>query len=285
MSFWSDFYHWFFPKKPPVVVVPPKVPPVTTPPAPPVTTPPVKPPVVTPPVVTPTPPVVTPTPPVSTPPVSTTKVVFSAEFTDPDNWVVGKTSAYPGATNPGDHKLDRIGPDFAPTGAGEFLATRRDDGTWAADLVTTEGSKNGFKVKPGDVLEAQVTVAITAGAWPAIWTWSGPSGEVDAFEYHPDNPTLLELSNHTQGNDGSYYDWAAGTVTPGKTFGLQVSFLTTGVEWSVDGNHVFTSTGVPANWSAYLIVNLSVSDGTYHPAPDAATSQLNFTVKGLTVSR
>lgn len=269
MSFWSNLYRWFTHTPKPVVVPP-------------------KPPVVTPPPVVSPPPVVTPP---STPPPSGANVVFNAPFNDANNWVVGHTSAFPGynstpQTNPGDHKLDRISPSFGPSVSGLFLATRSNvSGLWDTDLVTTEGSKNGFKLQPGDVLTADVTVSPGNGAWPSIWSWSGPNGEVDAFEYHPDNPNLLELSNHTGGNVGNYYKYADGLVTPGKTFKLKVSFLTSGVQWSVDGKPVFTSTGVPANWSAYLIVNISVSDGTYHPAPDPATSQLNFTVENLQVIR
>lgn len=290
MSFFRSIWNFLFGKKPAPVVVPPKAPPVVV--SPPTTTPP---PVVTPPVVTPSPPVTTtPTPPVSTPPVTTPdpNVVFNASFDNRNDWVVGKTSAFPAGTggiqtNPGDDKLDAISPAWAPVG-GEFIATRSavKPPLWNADLVTTEGSPNGFKAKPGDTLEAQVTVYTDKGAWPAIWTWAGPSAEVDLFEYHSDNPTMLELTNHvTGGSKGTTYDYANGVVTPGKTFDLKVSFLTTGVQWFVDGKLVFTGSGVPSNWSGYLIVNMSVSDGTYHPAPDAAASQLKFSVTGLKVTR
>lgn len=298
MSFWSDWYNRLFhPKpKPPVVVVPPKVPPVTTPPVPPVTTPPVKPPVVTPPVVTPTPPVVTPTPPVSTPPVNSgKKVVFSAPFGDTGNWVVGKTSAFPPAVNgiqinPSDNKLDAISPAWAPSAGGQFIATKSalKPPYWNADLVTTEGAPNGFKMKPGDVLDADVVVGSDNGEWLAIWSWGDGAqlghGEVDFFEHHGDNPDLLELTNHVTTNPNNY-KYAAGVVTPGKIFHLKVSVETTGVTYSVDGTTVFVAPGVPANWWGYLIVNISVSAGAYHVAPDAGTDLLQGTVSNLTVSR
>ncbi|MFD4393958.1 hypothetical protein [Kitasatospora sp. NPDC058397] len=68
------------------------------------------------------------------------------------------------------------------------------------------------------------------------------NGEVDSFEYHPDNPNLLEPTNHVSpGNPRYYTDASAKVFSDGK--------------------------GVGANWSAYLIRNLSVGAGKYHPAP------------------
>lgn len=196
-------------------------------------------------------------------------VVFSAPFSDAAHWTVGRTSAYPGnspQTNPTDNKLDRLSPTAKAPIAGRLTAQKRSDGLWDTDLVTTEFSEKGFQAKAGDELSALVTVYQQQGAWPAIWTWKDGRNEVDAFEYHPDNPTLLEFTNHTN-TSGPYFSYANGAVKPGRPFLLTTKFLTTGVEWWVDGVKIFTGTPVPANWSAYLIANMSVSAGKYHPAP------------------
>lgn len=44
------------------------------------------------------------------------------------------------------------------------------------------------------------------------------------------------------------------------------------VSWYVNGVEVFSdTTGVGTSFSAYLILNLSVDAGTYHPAPQNNT--------------
>lgn len=249
---------------------------------------------------TPTPTTPTPTPTVTTPVPSPTvtqttpppvgqSLVFSAPFTDTTNWVLGKTSSYPGSppqTNPGDNKLDhlRYAPGVAP--AKRFSATKIN-GVWWTDLVTTEGTAKNFKVKTGDELDVTVTLysAAQTGAWPAIWTWGsgsqGGHGEVDLFEYHPDNPRLLELSNHVTGS-GNYLD---NKFTPGVPFDLKVKFLASGVQWYVNGALVYTGSGLPSTWSASLIVNISVVAGQYHPAPPASETSLYFDVENLRVYR
>jgi len=48
------------------------------------------------------------------------------------------------------------------------------------------------------------------------------------------------------------------------------------VDWYVNGVKVYSdNTGVGANWSAYLILSLSVSAGQYHPAP-TSTAPITF---------
>lgn len=210
-------------------------------------------------------------------------VVFSAPFTDSTNWTVGRTSAYPGTTNPTDNKLDRLSPTAKAPMAGRLTATKRSDGFWDCDFVTTEYSEKAFQAKAGDELSALVTLYQQQGAWPAIWTWKDGGSEVDAFEYHPDNPSLLEFTNHTD-TRGPYFNYANQAVKPGAPFLLVCKFKTSGVEWWIDGVKVFTGTGVPANWSAYLIVNMSVSAGKYHPAP-TGLSQLYCDVVSLRVWR
>jgi hypothetical protein len=214
-------------------------------------------------------------------------LVFTAPFTDTSNWTAGRTSAYPGnppQTNSGDNKLDRLDPTRKAPLAGQFAATKRTDGLWDCDLVTTEFSQNGFQLRAGDELSALCTVNQQQGAWPAVWTWKNGGNEVDCFEYHSDNPTMLEFTNHTNTN-GNYFNYASGIVTPGKPFLLVTKFKTTGVEWWVDGTKIFTGTGVPSAWSAYIIVNMSVSAGKYHPAPTPTATQLYADVIALRVWR
>lgn len=209
--------------------------------------------------------------------------VFSADFTSHQQWVAGRTSAFPGMgpVNPGDHKLDHLIPEYCPGGV--FNAVPRPDGLWNCDLLTTEGSPDGFRLRAGDTLRAVVTLPTGIGAWPAIWTWRNGDNEVDVFEYHPDNPNLLELSNHVR--DGYTY-WTGHAVQPGATLTLTTVFGAGSVDWYVGSTLVFADRrGVGSLWSAYLIVNLSVSDGTYHPRPLPGTSRLSWTCHSLTVSR
>lgn len=226
--------------------------------------------------------------------------VFNAQFGDGANWVIGQTSAYPPKgtkqwqTNPTDNKLDRISfgslsstPASLTDGGWRFNAAKSADGTgqWWCDLVTTEGSPTGFKAKAGDELSATVTLYNQQGVWPAIWTWYNGDAEVDCFEYHGDNPNLLELSNHAAGNTGAYYAYKDGLISPGVPFDLVVKFKTSGVEWWVNGALAFVGTGVPSGWSAFLIVNISVCAGKYHPAPAASATELHWDIKDLKVWR
>src|SRR5207253_86001 len=88
----------------------------------------------------------------ASPPPAGKTLVFDAPFTDTSQWTVGRTSSYPGATNPNDNKLDYLSPSNGPDADGTFRATRRSDGNWDADLVTTEYSAKHFELKPGDEL-------------------------------------------------------------------------------------------------------------------------------------
>ncbi|WP_441246985.1 beta-glucanase [Kitasatospora sp. McL0602] len=211
-------------------------------------------------------------------------VVFTADFGSARQWTAGRTSAYPGRTNPGDHKLDRLTTRLCPDG--EFTATpSADGGLWDCDLLTTEGSPDAFEVRTGDILAARVTLPAGAGAWPAVWTWRDGGNEIDLFEYHPDHPALLELSNHVRGGH-RYWTDPTGGVAPGGTVTLRAVLGARSVDWYADGRLVFTDRrGVGRGWHAFLIVNLSVSDGTYHPAPDPGGGELSWTCHSLTVER
>ncbi|MFI7504046.1 beta-glucanase [Streptomyces sp. NPDC049687] len=214
-----------------------------------------------------------------------TEAVFTADFTSTRQWVAGRSWAYPngGPVNPDDNKLDHLVADPAYCRSGTFRATRRPDGRWNTGLLTTEGSEEAFEVRTGDVLEARVRLPRETGAWPAIWTWRDGDQEIDVFEYHPDNPDLLELSNHVRGGSLYHRDPAIG---PGAWIDLRVEFGGGSVVWWVNGGQVFADgQGVGRDWHAYLIVNLSVCAGRYHPPPDPGTSEMSYEVQRLVVLR
>ncbi|MFJ6835716.1 beta-glucanase [Streptomyces sp. NPDC091209] len=212
-------------------------------------------------------------------------VVFTADFASARQWVAGHSWAYPdgGPVNPGDGKLDHLVTDPAYCRTGLFRATRRADGDWDAGLLTTEGSSDAFMVRTGDVLEARLRLPTVTGAWPAIWTWRDGGQEIDVFEYHPDNPDLLELSNHVRRTEHYYRDPSIG---PGAWVDLVVEFGAHRVVWWVNGVRAFDDRhGVGRGWHAYLIVNLSVCSGRYHPPPPPEASEMDFEVAHLTVRR
>ncbi|WP_418955307.1 beta-glucanase [Streptomyces tritici] len=211
--------------------------------------------------------------------------VFTADFTSTQQWVAGRSWAYPdgGPVNPGDNKLDHLTADPDYSRSGVFRARRRRDGLWDAGLLTTEGSAEGFQVRAGDILEARVRLPEEFGAWPAIWTWRDGGQEIDVFEYHPDNPDLLELSNRVRG--GYHYHRDPG-IRPGGWVRLRTEFGADSVVWSVDDTEVYADgRGVGRSWHAYLIVNLSVCAGRYHPAPDPEATEMSYEVRDLRVLR
>ncbi|SMQ13830.1 Glycosyl hydrolases family 16 [Streptomyces sp. Ag82_O1-12] len=212
-------------------------------------------------------------------------VVFTADFTSTTQWVAGRSWAYPGGgpVNPRDDKLDYLVSDAAYSRTGVLRARRRPDGRWNTGLLTTEGSEEGFTVRPGDVLEARVRLPEEIGAWPAIWTWRDGDQEIDIFEYHPDNPDLLEFTNHVRGANRYHHDEA---VRPGAQVNLRTVFGSRSVEWWLNGRRVFADgRGVGRNWYAYLIVNLSVCAGRYHPPPQPETTEMSYEVSHLVVRR
>ncbi|MEU0227551.1 beta-glucanase [Streptomyces sp. NPDC006284] len=214
-----------------------------------------------------------------------TDVVFRADFSSDRQWVAGRSWAYPdgGPVNPDDDKLDHLTADPAYSRTGRFRATRRPDGLWEAGLLTTEESPDGFMVRTGDLLEATVRLPVGLGAWPAIWTWRDGGNEVDVFEYHPDNPDLLELTNHVRRGQAYVRDEA---VRPGGRIDLAVLFGRNSVVWSLNGRQVHSDgRGVGSRWHASLIVNLSVCAGRYHPPPEDGATELSYEVERLVVRR
>jgi hypothetical protein len=222
--------------------------------------------------------------------------VFDEEFDKPlsqsKDWVATTTSSYRyGNHNPDDSKLDWISPQAVQVADGVATFTARPgnrwlengERAWTTGLLTTEGSPNGFMVRTGDYVEARVKLPTGLGAWPALWTWKDGGNEIDSFEYHPDNPAILELSNRVL---PAYDYWSGlsaagddGWVTIGTKYGQN------SVEWYVDGVRVYKDLkGVGPGWSAYLILNLSVSDGRYHPGPDG-TGPIRFQADYVRVYR
>ncbi|MER7371171.1 glycoside hydrolase family 16 protein [Streptomyces lanatus] len=206
-------------------------------------------------------------------------LVWAEEFDAPiawgTRWVGDRTSAFRHCDhNPDDNKLDWLDPacvtvsdgvaTFTATPAGRTLENGMQ--AWHTGLLTTEYSADEFRVRTGDLIETRVRLPAGTGAWPALWTWDEGGNEVDTFEYHPDNPHLLELSNHV--NHAASYFTDERAVAPGRWVTLGTRYGERCVEWYVDGGCVFRDgTGVGPDWSAYLILNLSVSAGAHHPAP------------------
>ncbi|MFF4342486.1 hypothetical protein ACFY00_21460 [Kitasatospora sp. NPDC001540] len=217
------------------------------------------------------------TPPV--PPIPTGRLVFDENFTNPPQigttWNSSTTSAYRyGNHNPDDDKLDWLQPGALSTanGANAFTATpganRLENGkqSWDTGLLTTENTQQGFQVRPGDYAEVRLQLPSGYGAWPALWTWKDGGNEIDSFEYHPDNPNLLELSNRIN-SAGTYYT-DADAIHPGAWVSIGVHYGASNNDWYINHKLVFSDhTGTGPNWSAYLILNLSVCAGYWHPSP------------------
>ncbi|MFE9425531.1 hypothetical protein ACFYNO_21475 [Kitasatospora sp. NPDC006697] len=233
-------------------------------------------------------------------PVAGQKLTWADEFSgggvDASRWADTSTSSYHYRThNPNDNKLDWLDPADVKIANGSATFTARpgsqtlENGAqaWNAGLLTTEGSTGGFQVKTGDYAETRVQLPTGTGAWPALWTWnpavSGSHNEIDSFEYHPDNPNLLELTNHV--NAAQDYLTDANAIKPGQWVTIGTHYGANSVDWYVNGAKVFSDhTGVGANWSAYLILNLSVSAGKYHPAP-TGSAPISFAADYVRVFR
>ncbi|WP_369366306.1 hypothetical protein AB5L52_25045 [Streptomyces sp. CG4] len=216
-------------------------------------------------------------------PIAGQSVVWSDDFSGGiawgSKWVGDKSSSYRyGNHNPDDNKLDWLDPSDVTTSNGVATFTAQPSShtlesgkqAWTTGLLTTEGSGEGFQVKTGDYAETRVELPSGTGAWPALWTWKDGNGEIDSFEYHPDNPNLLELSNRiTPGSD----DYAnSGAVAPGQWVTIGTYYGANSVDWYVNGQKVYSDGhGVGSAFSAYLILNLSLSAGQYHSAPTGST--------------
>ncbi|MDH6130416.1 family 16 glycosylhydrolase [Kitasatospora sp. GP82] len=206
-------------------------------------------------------------------------LTFDEEFNQPiafgTRWIGTTTSAYQyGNHNPNDDKLDWLQQSAVTVANGVATFTAQPSShilengkrAWNTGLLTTEGSSEGFQVRTNDYIETRVQMPSGLGAWPALWSWRNGDTEIDKYEYHPDNPNLLELTNHI--NPSLDYYTNAGAVAPGNWVVIGVLYGANSVNWYVNGAKVFSdNTGVGTSFSAYLILNLSVDAGEYHPAP------------------
>ncbi len=58
------------------------------------------------------------------------------------------------------------------------------------------------------------------------------------------------------------------------------------VVWLLNGREIFADArGVGPDWHAFLIVNLSVCAGRYHPKPEEGVDELSYGVESLIVRR
>ncbi|GLW53673.1 glycoside hydrolase family 16 protein [Kitasatospora phosalacinea] len=223
-------------------------------------------------------------------------LTWAEEFSGPiawgSKWTGDRSSAYRyGNHNPDDNKLDWLAPSAVTVSGGTatFTATPSahtlENGrqAWDTGLLTTEYSGDGFQVRTGDYVEARVKLPSGTGAWPALWTWKDGNNEIDSFEYHPDNPNLLELSNRIR--SGLKYHTDANAIAPDRWVTVGTYYGADSVDWYVNGAKVFSDgTGVGANWSAYPILNLSLSAGQYHPAA-SGSAPVAFSADYLRVYR
>ncbi|MEY9968759.1 cell division septation protein DedD [Streptacidiphilus sp. MAP12-16] len=209
-------------------------------------------------------------------------LTWSDEFNSPiawgSRWVGTTSTAFQyGNHNPNDNKLDWLSESAVSVanGVATFTATPSSNTlengkqAWTTGQLTTEGSTEGFQVRTGDYAETRVKLPSGTGAWPALWTWKNGNGEVDSFEYHPDNPNLLELTNHV--NAAHDYYTNSGAISPNSWVTIGTYYGANSVDWYVNGTKVYSDgVGVGANWSAYLNLSLSVSAGQYHPSPTSS---------------
>lgn len=203
-------------------------------------------------------------------------------------WAFTSNSYRYGHYNPDDNKRDWNTPEAMKVVNGQLVITATPNnrahpagGTyWNTGFLTTEprndASKggSGFRLQAGDfyVICAAMPTG-NLGAWPALWTWlpdAFAGAEVDPFEYHNDNPHLLEFGN-AMGDKGYYWENKE-LVQPGK-------FVWIGI-LAGDGNNDFyvgdrletmrkvwsDGYGLKGN-RPHLIANLSVSAGRWHPSP------------------
>ncbi len=211
-------------------------------------------------------------------PIPGSKLIWSDEFDGPlssSRWEKAKSSAYKyGNYNPDDDKLDRIDPADVTVADGMATFTAQPSTftlpsghkAWNTGLITTENTPENFMVRTGDYAETRVRMPEGLGAWPALWTWHEGGNEIDSFEYHPDNPSLLELTNHVVPAQKYWNDKTV--VRPGDWVTIGTHYGADSVGWYVNGVNVFEDhKGVGVNWSAFLILNLSLCSGDYHPAP------------------
>jgi hypothetical protein len=218
------------------------------------------------------------------------EIVFNEDFQDlqvGENKKWGwKTGAYEFCTrNPKNNKYDNLTTDAMKVIDGNLhiKATKNQDGSWNTGLLTTgdscDSGGNQFLVKPGDFMLTHVKLPTgNVGAWPGFWTWKDGGNEIDAFEWHSDKPHILEFTNHV--NPAVNYYENKTLIGSGKWIYIGVKLGVNSNTWYVgstkdDLQAVWSDqTGVGANWSAYMIANLSVSSDNRAPKGDQSIDYL-----------
>ena len=162
---------------------------------------------------------------------------------------------------------------------------------WTSGLITTGSSCGhdpaaGARVHQGDYIQVRTKLPGEVGMWPAFWTWQTSDGswsdEVDVFEYHPENRTILEMANHTPPDvGGNGYD--AGYDLSGRWHYIGAFLGTDHVDWYLDGRKIYTDPNGFNSQGASLIVDLGVVDGTFHPKPPAEVSSARMYVDSVKV--
>lgn len=232
---------------------------------------------------------------------------FDGDALDTTKWATDSSAYYDQgrgqAGNPhgSDHKAEYNRPENLAVSGGKLTITAKRQPwptdnpryQWTSGLITTGSTADGGAppkgawVRPGDYVEMTAKLSGTVGTWPGFWTWNGPDPEVDAVEYHPDNPTTDEVGRPQVNQD--YCWWDAGTdLSAGyHTYGAYLG--ADGVDFYLDGRRIagdhtaFTADG------AALIVNLSVNDRTAggsddgHPSPAGDVKQAAMSVDAVTV--
>jgi hypothetical protein len=189
-----------------------------------------------------------------------------------------RTSSYEfGDHNPNWYKRDWITPSAmtAADGTLTITATRKDTFYWCTGLLTTEDTMgvggNGFRVRAGDFLVNHVMLPTgNTGSWPGLWTWDGAGGELDVFEWHDDNPNLLEFTNHVR--SGSNYYTNPTLAAPGEWVWIGTQLGISNDTWYVgdtldDMQPVYSDgTGI-GDAQPFIIANLSLNNSTWHSEP------------------
>lgn len=220
-------------------------------------------------------------------------VVFAAPFTDRSAWAVGRTSAYPpDGRNPGDNKLDQIGPSYGPTVAGVFRARAAGAGLWHTDLVSTEYAPGGFELLPGDEAlrdlrrgrhAGRLACAVDVGARPVHRPFAARPrrGRRLRVPLHQSAPARTDQPRRRRRR------LRRRRRHPGRPFRLDVLLGAGSVRWQVDGRTVYDDgKGVGTRWRAWLVVCISVSAGAYgHPAPGPGVRELSWQCTDLEVRR
>ena len=226
-------------------------------------------------------------------------VAFGDEFDTlslGSRWGYSTTAYQYGTRNPNYYKRDYVTPAAMKIENGQMVmtATQRDSFYWNTGLLTTEPSStggNGFRVKAGDFVVNRVMLPVgNTGAWPGLWTWDGPDAEVDVFEWHSDNPDLLEFTTHLRDDSPNHYHTDANLIGPGKYVWIGTKLGATNNTWYVgstlENMQPIWSDGVGMGTTQpYLIANLSLNSGPYHTSPSSTGGPITYKIDSVRVYR